>query len=248
MKNTMSVVLIVLIALALSAPASAQALFPEAEEVLNPEGRSKIKPSTFNFLKVTNNARVAGMGDAFTAVSDGIDGMIWNPAGLTKVNKLGYAFGYTQWLVESSFVTGSLAYNTGQWGVLGVSFVNFTLPDIPETTTMEPDGTGAMVNSGDLAVGLVYAYQLTDKLSAAASLRFVQSALGPETLSAVSVNVSTLMYTGFSKPAHWHEHEKPGRRAGNCERKIGNAPGIPHRDSHGIVRQPRRSRISDRLV
>jgi len=197
MKHTMSAVLIVLMALALSAPASAQALFPEAEEVLNPEGRSKIKPSTFNFLKVTNNARVAGMGDAFTAVSDGIDGMIWNPAGLTKVNNLAYTFGYTQWLVESSFVTGSLAYNTGQWGVLGLSFVNFTLPDMPETTTMEPDGTGAMVNSGDLALGLVYAYQLTDKLSAAASLRFVQSALGPETLSAVSVNVSTLMYTGF---------------------------------------------------
>lgn len=197
MKNTMSVVLIVLMALALSAPASAQQLFPEAEEILSPEGRSKIKPSTFNFLKVTNNARIAGMGDAFTAVSDGIEGIIWNPAGLTKVDKFGYTFGYTQWLVESKFVTGSLAYNTGQWGVLGVSFVNFSLPDMPETTTMEPDGTGSMVNAGDLAMGLVYAYQLTDKLSAAAALRFVQSTLGPETLSAVSVNVSTLMYTGF---------------------------------------------------
>ncbi len=195
MKNTM--LLIVLVALALSVPASAQELFPEAEEILNPEGRSKIKPSTFNFLKVTNNARIAGMGDAFTAVSDGIDGIVWNPAGLTKVDKFGYTFGYTQWLIESKFVTGSLAYNTGQWGVLGVSFVNFSLPDMPETTTMEPDGTGSMVTAGDLAVGLVYAYQLTDKLSGAASLRFVQSALGPETLSAVSVNVSTLMYTGF---------------------------------------------------
>ncbi len=195
MKNTM--LLIVLMALALSVPASAQELFPEAEEILNPEGRSKIKPSTFNFLKVTNNARIAGMGDAFTAVSDGIDGIVWNPAGLTKVDKFGYTFGYTQWLIESKFVTGSLAYNTGQWGVLGVSFVNFSLPDMPETTTMEPDGTGSMVTAGDLAVGLVYAYQLTDKLSGAASLRFVQSALGPETLSAVSVNVSTLMYTGF---------------------------------------------------
>ena len=81
--------------------------------------------------------------------------------------------------------------------MLGVSFVNFSLPDMPETTTMEPDGTGQMVDAGDSAIGLVYAYQLTDKLSAAASLRFVQSTLGPETLSAVSVNVSSLMYTGF---------------------------------------------------
>ena len=126
-----------------------------------------------------------------------MDGIVWNPAGLTKVDRFGYSFGYTQWLVDSRFVTGSMAYNTKRWGVIGVSFVNFSLPDMIETTTQQPDGTGNMVNSGDLAVGVVYAYQLTDKLSAAASLRFVQSALGPETLSAISVNVSSLMYTGF---------------------------------------------------
>ncbi len=188
---------IVLMALVLAAQVSAQELFPEAEEFLNPEGRNKIKPSTFNFLKTTTHARIAGMGDAFTAVSDGIDGMVWNPAGLTKVDNFGYGFGYTQWLVNSKFVTGSIAYNTGRWGVLGASFVNFSLPEMIETTTQQPDGTGNMVDSGDLAVGVVYAYQLTDKLSAAASLRFVQSVLGPETLSAISVNVSTLMYTGF---------------------------------------------------
>lgn len=193
MKFAVHIVLMMMLVL----PARAQDLFPEAEEILNPEGRSKIKPSTFNFLKTTTHARIAGMGDAFTAVSNGMDGIVWNPAGLTKVDRFGYSFGYTQWLVDSRFVTGALAYNTRRWGVIGVSFVNFSLPDMVETTTQQPDGTGNMVNSGDLAVGVVYAYQLTDKLSAAASLRFVQSALGPETLSAVSVNVSSLMYTGF---------------------------------------------------
>ncbi len=193
MKFAVHIVLMMMLVL----PASAQDLFPEAEEILNPEGRSKIKPSTFNFLKTTTHARIAGMGDAFTAVSNGMDGIVWNPAGLTKVDRFGYSFGYTQWLVDSRFVTGALAYNTRRWGVIGVSFVNFSLPDMVETTTQQPDGTGNMVASGDLAVGVVYAYQLTDKLSAAASLRFVQSALGPETLSAVSVNVSSLMYTGF---------------------------------------------------
>lgn len=193
MKFAVHIVLMMMLVL----PARAQDLFPEAEEILNPEGRSKIKPSTFNFLKTTTHARIAGMGDAFTAVSNGMDGIVWNPAGLTKVDRFGYSFGYTQWLVDSRFVTGALAYNTRRWGVIGVSFVNFSLPDMVETTTQQPDGTGNMVDSGDLAVGVVYAYQLTDKLSAAASLRFVQSALGPETLSAVSVNVSSLMYTGF---------------------------------------------------
>ena len=219
--------------LVLAVPASAQELFPEAEEILNPEGRSKIKPSTFNFLKTTTHARIAGMGDAFTARVRWDGRHCVEPAGLTKVDKFGYSFGYTQWLINSRFVTGSLAYNTGRWGVLGMSFVSFSLPDMIETTTQQPDGTGNMVDSGDLAVGVVYAYQLTDKLSAAASLRFVQSVLGPETLSAISVNVSSLMYTGFRSLRIGMNMKNLGGEQEIVERKIRDAPGVSHRRCDG---------------
>ena len=56
MKFAVHIVLMMMLVL----PASAQELFPEAEVVLNPEGRNKIKPSTFNFLKTTTHARIAG--------------------------------------------------------------------------------------------------------------------------------------------------------------------------------------------
>jgi hypothetical protein len=177
-------------------PATGQELFPNAPNLLSPEGRNKLKPTTFNFLKVSNNARVAGMGDAFTAVADGIDGMIWNSAGIASVEKFAYSLNYTSWLVNSEFFSGALAFNTG-YGVLGVSLVTFNLPTMKETTTLEPDGTGRTIDTGDMALGVVYAKQLTDKLSAGATVRFVQSKLGDETLSAMSFNVNTLMYTGY---------------------------------------------------
>lgn len=178
-------------------PASAQVnTTANAPTVLEPDGRNKLKPATFNFLKVATNARVAGMGGAFTAVADGVDGMIWNSAGLSSVEKFGYSLNYSTWLVSSKFFSGGVAFNT-DYGVFGMHVVTFQLPAIKETTALVPDGTGKYVETGDMAIGVVYARQLTDKLSAGASMRYLQSKLGAETLNAVSFNVNTLMYTGY---------------------------------------------------
>ena len=196
MKRLLFSVMCLALVAFMATPSPSQEMFPNAPEVLNPEGRDKLKPTTFNFLKVSTNARVSGMGEAFTAVADGMDGIIWNSAGLASVEGFGYALNYTSWLVDSQFFSGALAYNTG-YGVLGVSLVSFSLPASPETTTMKPDGTGRSVSTGDMAIGVAYAKQLTDKLSAGATVRYVQSKLGEDTLSGVSINVNTLMYTGF---------------------------------------------------
>jgi len=177
-------------------PASAQELFPDAEAILNPGGRDKIKPSTFNFLKVSTNARISGMGDAFTAGADGMDGAVWNPSGLTSIERVGYSLGYTKWLADSKFWSGAIVYKT-DYGVVGASVVSLQFPSITETTTLEPDGTGRTVDVGDIAIGLIYAKQLTDKLSVAGTGRYIQSKLGAQTLSALSFNVSTLMHTGY---------------------------------------------------
>jgi len=198
MKRMLSLAIVVCVAVFMSQPASGQQLFPDADtDFLTLDGRDKIKPSTFNFLKVSTNARVSGMGDAFTAVADGMDAIVWNPAGTTKIEKFGYNFGYAKWLVDSKFFSGAVAFNTGGFGVLGLSVVSFQLPTTMETTTLQPDGTGQEISLGDVAVGLTYAYQMTDKLSAGGAIRYIQSNLGPTTLKAISINVNSLMYTGY---------------------------------------------------
>ena len=108
---------IAFLAVCTAQPAIGQSLFPDAEDdFLTLDGRNKIKPSTFQFLKVSTNARVSGMGDAFTAVADGMDGIVWNPAGTTKIKKFGYAFGYAKWLVESAFYSGCCCVQYRQVG------------------------------------------------------------------------------------------------------------------------------------
>lgn len=178
-------------------PAPAQEYLPNAEQGRTTPSFEKQGPSTFAFLKVTPTARVAAMGDAYTAVADGMETIYWNPAGIARLRKMGYLFGYTQWFVDSRFYSGAIAYNVGWGSVLGITVVTFQPPDIQETTTLQPTGTGKKVDVGDLAVGLVYAKQLTDKLSASGTIRYVESRLGPRRLKSVALNVSTLLHTGF---------------------------------------------------
>jgi hypothetical protein len=154
-------------------------------------------PSAFAFLKVAPTARVAAMGDAYTAVADGMDAIYWNPAGLTGIEKMGYTFGYTQWFANIDFYSGAAAFKIGWGSVVGISVLSFQPPQSEETTILQPLGTGNMVEASDLAVGFVLAKQMTDKLSAGGVIRYVRSTLGPEELQTVVMSVGTLLRTGF---------------------------------------------------
>ncbi len=195
MKRFTGCVVLVLGILGFALPGHAQVRPTDTLE--STENYEKQGPSTFTFLKVTPTARAASMGDAYTSVAEGIEAIYWNAAGIAKVPRLGYSFGYIQWLADTKFYSGAVAANMRWSTVVGLSVVTFQTPEIIETTTLQPTGTGNMVNTGDTAIGLSVARQMTNKLSAGLTLRYIQSTLGAEKLQALSLSVGTLLHTGF---------------------------------------------------
>ena len=153
----------------------------------------------FQFLKISQGARAVGMGDAYTAVVDDINAIFWNPAGLTAIRGTAWTASYTRWLADSHVFSGAAAWNTGtaRGGVLGLSVVAYRPPEMEETTIFQPQGTGEMVNAGDLSIGLVYALKMTDKFSFAARVSWINQSLFKESLSSISVDVGTHFHTGF---------------------------------------------------
>ena len=168
-----------------------------AEWVATDQGFNKIAPSTFAFLKVAPSARVAAMGDAYTAVAGGIDGIFFNPASIGSMERVGFTFGYMQWLVDSELYSGAVAFNLGYGLVAGISVINYKIADVEETTTLRPGGTGQMLDLGDLAVGFHIARKMTDKLQVGGMFRYVQSKLHLAELTGYSVSAGTLLHTGF---------------------------------------------------
>ena len=185
MKRTLWIGLTVTVICALLYPRGADA-----------QDQRRLSRMVLPVLKIDHGARMAGMGGAFVAVSDNIDAIFSNPAGLTHIERAAFTLGYTRWLMNDYILTGGMAYNTA-YGVLGVNVVTFTPKAFEETTIFQPTGTGREPDMGDLSLGVVYARKLTDKLSVGSMFRWTQQTLDTDRLNAWDVGVSTYFYTGF---------------------------------------------------
>ncbi len=152
--------------------------------------------SIYNFLRVEQGARPVAMGGAFTAVSDDINSIFYNPAGLTNIQGMEYLFSYTNWLVGSKFYSGAFGYKTN-FGTFGFSFVHFGIEEFEETLPLQPEGTGRMVGAGDLALGLAYARDITDRLSLGGHVRYIEETLDMDTRRTVGIDLATFYKTGF---------------------------------------------------
>jgi len=160
-------------------------------------GLKKLGNAGFTFLKVTQTARTAALGDAFTAVATDINAIYWNPAGLVNLQRPSFSFGYNDWMINSKFYSGALAVPFGGRHVLGISLISFTPDEIEETTIFQPNGTGVMIKDNDFAIGLSYGISFTTQLSFGIQARFIQEKLYTSTNRGIDVSVGTLFYTGF---------------------------------------------------
>ena len=152
--------------------------------------------SSFTFLKIGTSPRVVAMGEAFTAMPGSIDGILSNPAGLGFMKGGQYSLGYTSWLVNSRIYAGAVAYKLGG-NVFAVSIVSAKPEEVEETTIFQPLGTGRMIKAGDIALGLTFARQMTDKVSWGISARYVREDLFLVTTSSWDFDIGVSAYTGY---------------------------------------------------
>ena len=157
----------------------------------------RVGKSGFGFLKISPSARAAGMGDAFTAIADDVTTIFYNPAGLTNLNNFVFNFNHTDWIVNSSIISGAIATPLGRNGALGLSIVKFDTEDFEETTVADPEGTGRMINAGDLALAIAYAIQLTDNLSFGFKGQYLEENIDADKATAVTADFSTYYKTVF---------------------------------------------------
>ncbi|OGG54544.1 MAG: hypothetical protein A3F84_19285 [Candidatus Handelsmanbacteria bacterium RIFCSPLOWO2_12_FULL_64_10] len=152
--------------------------------------------SAYTFLKIVTSPRAAGMGNAFTAVLGDVDAIFYNPGGLGFIKGGQYTFSYTRWLVNAKLYTGAVAYRMGG-NVWGISVVSARPEAYEETTSLQPLGTGRTVQLGDLAIGLAFARQMTDRVSWGVQARRIQEDLFLKTSSTWNVDMGISAYTGY---------------------------------------------------
>ncbi|MCB0260470.1 MAG: PorV/PorQ family protein [Calditrichaeota bacterium] len=172
-----------------------------------PNNIERVGQSGWQFLKINGDPLQSAMGGASTAISPGnANAVFGNPATLTGVGRLNIQFNNVNWIADIGHQSLALAWNSGRSGVFALSVVSLDYGDIPETVNAPIPGddtrtravvTGSMFTARDLAAGLSYARQITDRLSLGGNIRWIRQEIAELSMSNWSIDFGTIYYTGF---------------------------------------------------
>lgn len=149
------------------------------------------------FLKIGVGARAMGMGGAYGSAAGDATTLAWNPAGIGTMADLAVAAEHTRWAADLLHNFVGLAVPVGDQVRFGFHAVWLTSGDIEITTVDEPDGTGRSYDVSDLAVGLTAAVRLTEQLTVAGTVKYVEERIYDMTAGGVALDAGTWYSTGF---------------------------------------------------
>lgn len=148
------------------------------------QDNQKAAQTGMKFLSASTNPRAAAIGNAVTTFELGSASMFYNPAGMAQMDHFGhFGAGNMQWIANINYNQASLAFapSDRKYGVFGVSATFVDYGDLEGTIRADnEDGyesTGTFGPSA-FAIGIGYAYPLTDRVSIGGGAKFVRQDLG----------------------------------------------------------------------
>ena len=160
-------------------------------------GFSKVGTAAAQFLKIGVGARAMGMGGSFTAVANDISTIYWNPAGIANLDRTSIGFTHSQWFADITHDFAGVVVPISSSDFLAVHATTLNTGEQEVTTVANPDGAGVFYDVRDLAIGLSYARQLTDKFSVGISGKYVMQTLYNVQASSFTLDIGSYLRTGF---------------------------------------------------
>ncbi|HEY9186792.1 MAG TPA: PorV/PorQ family protein [Ignavibacteria bacterium] len=161
------------------------------------------------FLNVGVGARAIGLGSATAAISNDVNQVFWNPAGVAlKDEMLQASFDYNKWIGDLNHNAFAVSYNLKDIGTLALGVVMFGATDIPADRDVYPnnpdlwqfqidDKTSDTYNYSDLAISLTYSRYLMDNLSLGITAKLVTETIDEKTATAVAFDFGSVYDIGL---------------------------------------------------
>lgn len=152
-------------------------------------GLRKTGQTTMNFLQVSVSPKEAALGGAITSLSEGVESIFSNPAGLSEMTTdFGVFISTTQWFADIKYHAAAAAWNTGDYGTIGLSFIIVDYGSIRGARLLPfaeagkdalgYELTGDINNVGAYSFGLTYVKQINDRFSIGGTVKLVGQQLG----------------------------------------------------------------------
>lgn len=156
----------------------------------------KAGTAAMQFLKLGVDARAIGMGEAYTAVTDDISAVWWNPAGLSPAVKNQAIFSHTNWPADVMHEYAAASYTNGV-STWAASASVLHMDDMKVTDEETFDYTGETFTASDMALGLTYASAFTDKFSFGVTGKYLRENLEEYSVNSFSFDLGSMYNTGW---------------------------------------------------
>lgn len=160
-------------------------------------GQDKVGTTAANFLGISVGARSAAMGGAYAAMAGDATSLYWNPGAVSRSGRSHAMFVRANWFLDTSFNWAGAVVKFGDANTLGLSFTSLNYGEEPVTTVFQPEGTGERFSAQDIAAGVSYARNLTDRFSIGGTLKYISQEIFNESATAVALDVGLLFITEF---------------------------------------------------
>lgn len=171
-------------------------------------GFDKVGTTSFTFLQVVPNAKVAAMGGVYTTTINSSEAVFFNPAGLTMAPTSGISISYLDYFLDTQLSSLSWSYKYKHYGIIGVQAMYVDIGEIMETSVdylirddvtgiYNPGLTGNIIKPNSYVVGLSFARQVTMKFSFGLTAKYVSEDLVAKSTSAIVFDGGLLYKTGF---------------------------------------------------
>ncbi len=158
-------------------------------------GQSKIGSTAAPFLNIAVSPRAISMGGAFVGTANDVSALYWNPAGASRSNTNEAMFSHSRWFADINYNWAGAMLKLGGAGTVGLSLTYLDYGDIEVTTLAEQDGTGQFYSAHDLAMGLTYAYNLTDRFSLGGTVKYIQQKIWNSSASSIALDLGVLFHS-----------------------------------------------------
>jgi len=160
-------------------------------------GDNKRGEAGFMFLKVPMGARETALGMSGLTTSSGASAIYWNPANISASDRPSLEFSYVNHFAGISSNYGAAAFPVSDIGVIGFSFNYLSYGTIDATTELTPEGGGNTYSPFEIALGVSFSKQITDRVSGGLTIKSVTSKIDKVQASGFAFDFGFTYNTGF---------------------------------------------------
>ncbi len=142
--------------------------------------------------------RSAALGSLNTSRVGGIEAMMLNPAGISRMNNWELGIAQSKWLDPSGITLNAAGFATklGASGSLAITLMSLNFGDIRVTTTGSPEGTGATYSPSFSNIGIGYSHIFGNKISVGILFRGVSESIQDLSSFGMSIDAGVQYVTG----------------------------------------------------